>query len=275
MFSILKPDFMYTDISEDITENDIDVVSDLWTMDGRNVYRGSRDPRYIHANVYWLYDEHLKRVGCSEHNLKDHADFHLLWFRENDFETLLQEDGWKVKGNLWSMLPQHCFERFLNEGWTTSYSFLEQCLQGPVRIITPQMVSKLPSMYVCNACGRKSLRPIAGCALQETQLDLPDKQKILFIDDDLIVYLPCENSTIWSKLRLRHDDDSLLQEQEQEQTREQEEAQQQQEPQHVPLDPPQMKADSHNLQEQQPPAESHHGIHLLQSDAEEEILARR
>ena len=236
MFSILKPDFMYTDVSEDITENDIDVVSDLWTMDGRDVYRGSRDSRYIHANVYWLYDEGLKRVGCSEHNLKDHADFRLLWFRENEFETLLQEDSWKVRGDIWSLLPPQSFERFLNEGWTTPYSFLEQCLQGPMRIVTPQMVNKLPSIYVCNACGHKSLRPIAGCAVRETQLDFPDKQKILFVDDDLIVYLPCENSTIWSRLRLQHDDDSLTQP-EQEQAQEQELVQaqeQQQEPQPAP-----------------------------------------
>jgi len=73
MYSILKPDFVYDDVSGDITETDIDVVSDLWTMDGRNVYRGSRDPRYTHANVYWLYDEDLQRVGCSEHDIQDHA----------------------------------------------------------------------------------------------------------------------------------------------------------------------------------------------------------
>ena len=59
MYSILAPEFVYTDISPDITETDIDVVSDLWVMDGREVYRGGRDPRYTHANVYWLYDQYL------------------------------------------------------------------------------------------------------------------------------------------------------------------------------------------------------------------------
>jgi hypothetical protein len=80
MFSRLKPEVLYDDVNPDITENDIDVVSDLWEMDGRDVYRGSRDPRYTHANVYWLYDTDLRRVGCSEHNTEDHGDFRLLWF---------------------------------------------------------------------------------------------------------------------------------------------------------------------------------------------------
>ena len=241
MFSQLKPDFLYTDVSEDITENDIDVVSDLWNMDGRDVYRGSRDPRYTHANVYWLYDDNLRRVGCSEHNLADHADVRLLWFRDNEFGTLLQEDGWEMGDDVWSYIPKHPFERFINEGWTTPNSFLENCLHGPTRIVTPKMLLQLPKVYVCNACGRKSLRPIAGCALRETVLDFPDKQKILFVDDDMVTYLPPTNSSVWLTLRLQHDDDSSQQErapEQQEQEQEQEQEQQQlKEPQ--PQSPPQ------------------------------------
>lgn len=211
MFSILNPDFVYTDVSEDITETDIDVVSDLWNMDGREVYRGSRDPRYLHANVYWLYDEDLKRVGCSEHSIKDHADFNLLWFRDNEFGTLLQEDGWTSNSDIWSIVPHTSFERFLNEGWTAPLSFLEHCLHGPTRILTPSMIQNRPSVYVCNACGRKSLRPVAGCAIRETEIDFPDKQKILFVDNDLILYLPPKNSSVWSRLRLQPGDDSSQQ----------------------------------------------------------------
>ena len=72
MNSILDPNVVYEDISADVTEHDIDVVSDLWNMDGRDVYRGSRDPRYTHANVYWLYSEELTRVGLIEHSLTNH-----------------------------------------------------------------------------------------------------------------------------------------------------------------------------------------------------------
>ncbi len=95
MYSILNPNVVYQDTSPDVTEHDIDVVSDLWDIDGREVYRGARDPRYTHANVYWLYNEDLERVGCAEHNKKDQADFRVLWFRESEFGTLLQED-WTI-----------------------------------------------------------------------------------------------------------------------------------------------------------------------------------
>ncbi len=236
MFSILKPDFVYTDVSEDITENDIDVVSELWNMDGREVYRGSRDTRYTHANVYWLYDEDLRRVGCSEHSLKDHADFQLLWFRDNEFGTLLQEDGWVSGSDIWSLVPQASFERFLNEGWTAPITFLEQCLHGSTRILTPEMVVTRPTVYSCNACGRKSLRPVAGCAIRETTLDLPDKQKILFIDNDLILYTPPVDSAIWSRLQLQHDGGSS-QPQEQAQAREQEQEQPEPRPRPQPETP--------------------------------------
>ena len=53
MFSAIDRKVVYP-VSTDITEHDIDVVSDLWTMDGREVYRGRRDPTYTHANVYGL-----------------------------------------------------------------------------------------------------------------------------------------------------------------------------------------------------------------------------
>lgn len=202
MLSILKPDFLYTDITEDVTENDIDVVSDEWNMNGRIVYRGSRDPRYTHANVYWLYDDDLRRVGCTEHDIDNHADFHILWFQENEFGTLLQEENWNAIGDIWSMMPTAPFERFINEGWTTPTSYLEHCLAGPVRLLTPGMVAKLPTIYTCNACGKKSLKPIPTCPIREAPLDFPDKNFVYFIDLDMVVYQPPHNSKIWSILHL-------------------------------------------------------------------------
>ena len=95
MESDLVPGVFYTDTGRDITEHDLDIVSDLWTIDGHEVYRGSRDPQYTHANVYWLYSEDLDRVGLSEHSLTDQADFRVLWFRDTEFGTYLQEDGWE------------------------------------------------------------------------------------------------------------------------------------------------------------------------------------
>ena len=209
MLSRLKPGFLYNDISSDITENDLDVVADTWEMDGREVYRGTRDPRYDHADVFWLYDDNLERVGCAEHSTDDHADMRLLWFRDSEFGTLLQED-WTTDDDLWSKLPRHVFDRFLNEEWTTPSRFLEQCLQGPVRIVTPPMLVKLPEVYTCSQCGRKSLMKKEGCSMTPSVLDFPDRSKTFFIDFDFVVHVPPEDSVVWSRLQ-QHDGGSLQQ----------------------------------------------------------------
>lgn len=198
MFSILNPKVIYRDITTDISEHDIDVVSDLWDMDGREVYRGSRDPRFTHANVYWLYDEDLQRVGLTEHDTADHARFELLWFKDNDFGTMLQEDGWDCPGDIWSRLPPHVFEKFLAEGWTKPMSFLEHCLKSSIRVITPDMIlGRLPEVYECKKCGVMSLTP-HPCASKRT-LDFP-RETTYFVDEDLLVYVPPSDSRIWSLL---------------------------------------------------------------------------
>jgi len=200
MESDLVPGVFYTDTGRDITEHDLDIVSDLWTIDGREVYRGSRDPRYSHANVYWLYSEDLDRVGLSEHSLKDQADFRVLWFRETDFGTFLQEDGWERGEDIWSSLPRSVFDRFVNEGWATPDAFLEQCLYGPMRLVTAPMLRKLPEVYTCKTCGRRSLTAQKGCQMVAQPLDFPTTEKVFFVDDDLIVYRPPPTSRVWDLL---------------------------------------------------------------------------
>jgi hypothetical protein len=209
MFSILNPSNVYTNVSEDIAEHDYDVVSDLWEMDGRNVYRGNRDPHYTHANVYWLYDENLTRVGCAEHSLTDHGDFRLLWLGDDPFSTLLQEK-WSSTEDIWSRLPQHVFEKFLAEGWTTPARFLEHCLHGPLRVVTPQMIISMPKIYACDKCGRRSLSSFS-CGT-ERPLDFPDKAKIWFVNDEMMLFTPPASTRVWSLLTdrwtLRRDDGS-------------------------------------------------------------------
>ena len=203
MFSSIQPTFVYTDISSDITENDLDVVADTWDIEGREVYRGTRDPRYTHASVFWLYDDNLERVGCVEHSLQDHADMRVLWFQESEFGTLLQEN-WTVEDDLWSKLPRHVFDRFLNEGWTTPMSFLEHCLQGPMRIVTPDMLIHLPIVYTCSKCGRRSLKNKDTCETTASILDFPDKEKVFFLDTDFVVHTPPSGSSVWSRLQPQH-----------------------------------------------------------------------
>jgi hypothetical protein len=196
MFSILNPNVVYRDISTDISEHDIDVVSDLWDMDGREVYRGSRDPRFTHATVYWLYDDDLQRVGLVEHSVEDHALFHILWFRDNDYATLFQEDGWDSPGDIWSKLPSHVFEKFLAEGWTQPLSFLEHCLKSDFRIVTPDMITeRIPSVHECKKCGILSLKS-TSCTTPRV-LDFPNRQTTYFVDEDMILYIPPPDSRIW------------------------------------------------------------------------------
>lgn len=224
---------MYDDISDDVTEHDVDVMSDLWNMDGRDVYRGSRDPRYTHANVYWLYDEDLRRVGLSEHSLEDHADVRILWFHESGFATFMQEEGWTTGPNVWSILPSHVYERCFSEGWTTPATLLEQCLNSPYRIVTPEMMASLPKVYSCNSCKASSLSPVC-VSNQVNPLDFPDKAKIVFVDDDLVIHNPPSDSTIFTLLGFAtsltqqqpHDDDSSKQVPTQRQEQEQEPMQQ-------------------------------------------------
>jgi len=222
MLSRLKPGFLYTDITPEISENDMDAVADTWEMDGREVYRGTRDMRYDHANVFWLYDDSLERVGCVEHNLADHADFTILWFRDSEFGTLLQEDGWESGDDLWSKIPRRVFDRFVNEGWTTPQPFLEQCLAGPVRIVTPSMLLLRPVIYSCERCGKKSLRKDPKCRMIPGYLDFPDKAKTFFIDFDFVVHTPPPTSSVWSRLIPQPDGGSSPSVQEPEQAQAQE-----------------------------------------------------
>jgi hypothetical protein len=200
MDSELVPGVVYLEMDRDITEHDLDIISDLWTMDGREVYRGTRDPRYTHANVYWLYSETLERVGLTEHSLSDQADFRVLWFRETEFGTVLQEDGWERGEDIWSSLPRHVVDRCINEGWTTPEPFLEQCLDGPLRILTPMMIRALPMVHTCTACGRRSLKSTAGCTTRAEPLTIPTTEKLFFVDTDMIVYRPPPTSRVWDRL---------------------------------------------------------------------------
>jgi hypothetical protein len=212
MQSILDPNVIYTDLSRDIVEHDVDVVSDLWNMDGRDVYRGSRDRQYAHANVYWLYTEDLERVGLVEHSLTDNANFRILWFYDTTFATLLQEEGWTNDQSVWSILSRSAVEMFLSEDLTTPDKLLNVCLHGPTRILTVDMILHPPIVYHCSVCGSRSLKKTECEEFQiQNELDFPDQRKIVFIDDDLYVCQPPIGSRIWELLGFKsqrplHDD---------------------------------------------------------------------
>jgi len=112
MFSILRKGLVYTDISPDILEHDEDIDADQWVYDDKDVYRGTGDPRYIEHNlkVYWLYDDNLNRVGLAEHDIDNPAEYKALWFMDNPFATLYQDDSWKSKDKtLWSLMNNESY----------------------------------------------------------------------------------------------------------------------------------------------------------------------
>ena len=198
MFSVIDRSVVY-DVDTDITEHDINIVSDLWTMAGRQVYRGARDPNYTHANVYWLYDpEDLDRVGVSEHALDKPSTVHLLWYKDNAFGTLLQEDGWTEGETIWKEMPTHVYEQCLSEGWTTPPRLLERCLRGSMRIVTVDTLLQRPTVHSCAKCGRTSMSSFP-CGVA-APIDFPEKEKVFFIDDRMVVYSAPKGSTVWSLL---------------------------------------------------------------------------
>lgn len=203
MYSQLTPSFLYTDLSPEVLPHDNDVVSDVWMIDGRSVYRGRRDTTYTHANVYWLYDEDMNRVGCTEHDIVNRSNFRALWIYESPFATLLQEEGWRIEGSLFRQLPPHVADLFINEGWVTPSSVLEKCLYGPSRVISHTMLQTLPlSYFTCPQCDIRTLTK-HSCSTQEVVLDFPIKEKIWFVDEDLFVHFPPPTSRIYDILFMK------------------------------------------------------------------------
>jgi hypothetical protein len=198
MFSTIDRSVIYP-IDTDITEHDINIVSDLWTMAGRQVYRGARDPAYTHANVYWLYEQDdLDRVGLTEHKLDNNADMALLWYKDSPFGTLLQEEDWQEEETFWGKIPDNVHEQCLAEGWITPLTILERCLRSNMRLVTVDMLKKMPTVHSCEKCKKVSLAPFE-CAMSKG-LDFPEKEKVFFIDERMICHTPPKGSLVWSLL---------------------------------------------------------------------------
>lgn len=184
MFSTLRKGFVYTDISPDIVEHDLDVDADQWSYDDKDVYRGSFDPRYTSEglNVYWLYDDNLKRIGLAEHDSEDPEVYKALWFYENAFATLTQDTNWKSTGKtIWSKLTNEAYQDCLEDDFKTVHN---KCLSSGVLLVTPEILQKNPDIYRCSKCSKKSLIKENVCS---PVLD-SSSVSILFVDDDFIVY---------------------------------------------------------------------------------------
>jgi hypothetical protein len=191
MFSLLRKGLVYKDISPDILEHDEDIDADQWVYDDKEVYRGRFDPRYTEhgLNVYWLYDDNLNRVGLAEHDADNQADYKALWFYENPFATLYQDESWVSKGKtLWSMISNDAYQDCLEDDFKTVF---DRCLTSKYRLVTPDFLVNPPTVYECTKCGKKSLKKLKNCSdVTETSYFASN---LLFVDDSFVLY---EKSTV-------------------------------------------------------------------------------
>ena len=186
MLSVLRKGVIYNNISPDIVEHDLDVDADQWNYDEKDVYRGSVDPDYLckGLNVYWLYDDNLKRVGLAEHEAKEPEVFKALWFYDNPFATLYQDPSWKsTQSTLWSKLSNEAYQDFL-EGTNVQ----EEALKSGLLLVTPNMLVERPKLHICELCGRMSLMEKGSCpSALVSDLDFSNFS-ILFLDEDYVIY---------------------------------------------------------------------------------------
>lgn len=186
MQSILRKGLLYTNTSTDIVEHDVDVDADQWSYDNKDVYRGSVDPEYISKglNVYWLYDDNLKRVGLAEHEAKEPEVFKTLWFHDNPFATLYQDPSWKsTNTTLWSKLSNEAYQDFL-EG----INIHEEALNSGLLLLTPSMLINMPSLYTCPTCDKKTLVAENNCSHAVVSVLDVSNFSVLFVDDDFVIY---------------------------------------------------------------------------------------
>ena len=188
MYSALRPEVYYSDISPDIVEHDDDIEVYQWEYDGQTVYRGTFDPRYMkyNLNVYWLYDENLKRVGLAEHDADEPEIYDVLWFYDNAFARFYQNPEWKSTGKtIWSMLSNEAYQDCLDDDFKT---VVERSLSSNYRLITPSMLKELPTIYECSACGKRSLTELKNCRHVSKLSYITYSIKCLYIDDDFVIY---------------------------------------------------------------------------------------
>lgn len=187
MFSLLRKGLIYKDISPDILEHDEDLDADQWTYDDKDVYRGSFDPRYTkdNLNVYWLYDDNLNRIGLAEHDADNAEDFKVLWFMDNPFATLYQDESWRSKNtSLWSMISNEAYQDCLEDDFV---SIFDRCLSSKYRLVTPEFLMQPPTVYECSKCGKKSLKKLKNCS-EVVESSYFNSSNVLFIDESFVVY---------------------------------------------------------------------------------------
>jgi len=188
MFSLLRKGLVYRNVSSDIVEHDLEIDADQWSYSGKDVYRGTINPEYLEhkLNVYWLYDDNSMRVGLAEHESESPEIFRTLWFLDNPFATLTQDERWKSnEKTLWSMLTNEAYQDCLENDFK---SVDDWAIQSGVLLMTPKRLMELPSLYECEKCGKKTLLKSSSCSNAKTSVLDTSNYSICFLDDDFVIH---------------------------------------------------------------------------------------
>lgn len=189
MYSILRPELVYTNVSADILEHDEDYDASEWSYSGKQVYRGAVDRSYTKWNldVYWLYDDSLQRIGLAEHDMDDPSVFEALWFRDTPFGTLLQEE-WMTGETLYSLMTPEAYQ-------DASAGNVLLKLHG--RLVTPDyVVNGIPEAWECTECGTRSFSRFECKSVKKIEVS----SNPFFVDSSLVIYTAPPNS----RLTLEH-----------------------------------------------------------------------
>ena len=198
MLSRLRKGLMYTDTDPDVLDHDDDLDAELFTYDKRQVYRGRYDPRYTKEDldVHWLYDDNGKRVGLVEYESADFSISSILWYRNNPYATMFQDDSWVSQDKtLWSLLSNEAYQDCLEDDFKT---VIERSLGGPYHLVFPSTIGNPYEYYQCEKCGKKTLSLDGNCPTVKKRT--PSSYSSLFLDDSFILY-----SHLPSKERAPHD----------------------------------------------------------------------
>jgi len=169
-------------------EHDEDIDASEWSYDGKDVYRGQIDPRYIESNldVYWLYDSDINKVGLVEYDKYDPTIFAVLWFKANEYATLFQDERWVSREKtLWSVMPYEAYLDCLEDDFSTLF---DRCLSSKYRLVTPKMLIDPPVVYSCSNCGKKSIKPLKCHEKYIEKSNYFQYSSFLFMDDSYILY---------------------------------------------------------------------------------------
>ncbi len=173
MQSRLDPSIIY-EVNRSVAPHDYELEAESWTYDGRDVFRGSRDPTFSSVDVYWLYNDDSERIGLAEHDPRDHSTFFVSWFYECPFATWFQEDGWvSTDETIWTRMPTHVYEYCMEYGFTSAEGVRKLCARGAWEIVTPMSVRQ-------------------GGLIR-------DVSKVVCIDDDCVIYVPPATSKVWTQ----------------------------------------------------------------------------